>query len=85
MSPEEFSEIFPSLYHMAELGTWESIRRHGLLSTTALLDLYEISGKEREVLEDRLRREGRAEEGRAHPDRPELHGPSHRQGGQDRG
>jgi hypothetical protein len=57
MSPEEFSNIFPHLYHMAEFGTWESIRRHGLLSTTALLDLYEVSGMEREALEDRHRPE----------------------------
>jgi hypothetical protein len=27
------------LYHMAERGSWGSIQRHGLLSTSALLDL----------------------------------------------
>src|SRR6185436_11524880 len=42
---------FPRLYHMAEAGSWPSIERHGLLSTTALLDLFEIKGAEREALE----------------------------------
>ena len=32
----------PRLYHMAEAGAWESIQRRGLLSTTALLDLFEV-------------------------------------------
>lgn len=37
----------PSLYHMAERGAWASIQERGLLSTSALLDLYEIDGQER--------------------------------------
>jgi hypothetical protein len=36
---------------MAEDGSFESIRKHGLLSTTALLDLYGLEGEERHVLE----------------------------------
>lgn len=44
-------ERFPRLYHMAERGSWPSIRRHGLLSTSALLDLYEVTGAERARLE----------------------------------
>jgi hypothetical protein len=32
------------LYHMAQAGTWLSIHKLGLLSTTALLDLFEING-----------------------------------------
>jgi hypothetical protein len=32
---------YPVLYHMAEDGAWPSIRTHGLLSTRALLDLYD--------------------------------------------
>jgi hypothetical protein len=39
------------LYHMAEGGSWPSIAQHGLLSTTALLDLFEITGAEREPIE----------------------------------
>ncbi len=44
---DELSERFPLLYHMAQLGSWPSIRQHGLLSTSALLDLFEKSGDER--------------------------------------
>jgi hypothetical protein len=38
---------------MAEAGSWPSIKRHGLLSTTALLDLFEIPAPDRES--DRIR------------------------------
>jgi hypothetical protein len=36
---------------MAEAGSWPQIRDHGLLSTSALLDRYQISGPRREVIE----------------------------------
>jgi hypothetical protein len=36
---------------MAEVGTWLSIRERGLLSTSALLDLYGIEGEERRRIE----------------------------------
>ena len=52
---EDLIKYFPRLYHMAEKGTWPSIKKRGLLSTTALLDLYGIKGKEREKIES-LRR-----------------------------
>ena len=42
---------YPTLYHMAERGAWESIQIRGLLSTTALLDLYEVSGRQRYNIE----------------------------------
>jgi hypothetical protein len=42
---------------MAEDGSWDSIRQHGLLSTTALLDLYGLEGDERHTLEARRRPE----------------------------
>ena len=32
---------------MAEAAAWPSIQRHGLLSTSALLDLYEVTEAER--------------------------------------
>lgn len=51
MTPQEFAARHPTLYHMAEQGSWESIREHGLLSTTALLDLFEITGPERHAIE----------------------------------
>jgi hypothetical protein len=48
---------WPRLYHMAEAGSWPSIERHGLLSTSALLDLFEITGPEREAIESARRPE----------------------------
>lgn len=35
---------------MAEAGSWESVRKHGLLSVAALLELYEVKGKRRSEL-----------------------------------
>lgn len=46
---------YPKIYHMAEDGSWENIKRFGLLSTTALLDKWGILGKERGVIEDEYR------------------------------
>ena len=40
---------------MAEGGSWESILRHGLLSTSRLLDLFEVSGPERKAIESQRR------------------------------
>lgn len=40
---------------MAEAGAWETIKIHGLRSTTALLDLFEIGGDEREQIESQRR------------------------------
>jgi hypothetical protein len=57
MNIEDLISHYPRLYHMAESGTWDSVRRHGLLSTTALLDLFEITGDERRKIEDEHRPE----------------------------
>ena len=51
LTPGYLAERWPRLYHMAEAGSWESVRRQGLLSTTALLDSFEISGPERDAIE----------------------------------
>jgi hypothetical protein len=51
ISQEQFIEYYPRLYHMAERGAWSSIRRHALRSTTALLDLYSVTGEMRFQLE----------------------------------
>lgn len=40
---------------MAEHGSWASIREHGLLSTSAILDLYGISGPRRMAIESMRR------------------------------
>ena len=55
MDRKEFSRIFPRLYHMAHHQALPSILRHGLLSTSSLLDLFEIKGADREALESRMR------------------------------
>ena len=54
MTDEELAQLVqssPVLFHMAERGSWESIRKHGLLSTSALLDLFGVSGSDRECIE----------------------------------
>ena len=48
---EELISDCPRLFHMAERGSFESIRRHGLMSTTALLDLFQVQGARRSLLE----------------------------------
>jgi hypothetical protein len=55
LSADHIAERWPRLFHMAEAGSWPSIRRNGLLSTTALLDRFEISGPERAAIESRRR------------------------------
>lgn len=57
ISADELCRLFPRVYHMAHADAWDSIRHHGLLSTTALLDLFGIRGPVREALESRHRRE----------------------------
>jgi len=57
VTPEELARQYPRLYHMAAQGSWASILRHGLLSTSALLDLFDIRGQGR----DRLERQHRPE------------------------
>lgn len=43
---------FPRLYHMADENSWPSIEKHGLLSTSALLDLFEVPGYARKLIEE---------------------------------
>src|ERR1700689_802370 len=43
---------------MAEKGSWSSICKHGLLSTSALLDLYKVEGAERAKIENVRRPKG---------------------------
>lgn len=61
MTDEELAELVadcPTLYHMAARGSWPLIRKHGLLGTRALLDLFEVGGEEREAILSRRRPEG---------------------------
>jgi hypothetical protein len=55
MTAEELAERHPELYHVTLPGAWDGIERHGLLSTSRLLDLFEWQGEARERLERRRR------------------------------
>jgi len=60
MNEDELAELLghcPTLYHMAERGSWPSILKFGLQSTTALLDRYNVTGEARTKLEARRRPE----------------------------
>ena len=51
MERADFIAEFPVLYHMAECDSWANVYENGLLSTSALLDLYGISGDLRHAIE----------------------------------
>jgi hypothetical protein len=55
VTDNRIAELHPTLYHMAEYASWESIKHLGLLSTTALLDRFEISGSARTAIEENRR------------------------------
>ena len=57
LTPNQLVSAYPRLYHMAESDTWPRIRRHGLLSTTALLDRSDLKGKARYNIESVRRRQ----------------------------
>jgi hypothetical protein len=50
-----FAARHPRLFHAAEAGAWPSIRRLGLLSTSALLDRFEVTGEQRAAIESARR------------------------------
>jgi hypothetical protein len=43
------------VYHLADAANWPSIQQHGLFSTSTLLDMAEMQGKEREQVERQQR------------------------------
>lgn len=55
MDLQKLIELYPRVYHMAERGAWESIRAHGLMSTTAVLDHLQIEGADRARFESQHR------------------------------
>jgi len=42
MQPDDLISYYPQLYHMADDGAWDSIRKQGLLSTARLIELFEV-------------------------------------------
>src|SRR5947207_3320896 len=57
MTADEIADRYPLLYHMAWKGSWPSIKRHGLMSTKRLLDLFQVTGPSRTALLTRRRPE----------------------------
>jgi hypothetical protein len=55
MDRELFCRTFPQLYHMAHRNALAGIRQHGLLSTTALVDLFEVPREQRARILTRVR------------------------------
>ena len=51
LTGNELVVALPRVYHMAHKDSWPSIHEHGLLSTSALLDLFEIEGEDRRAIE----------------------------------
>jgi hypothetical protein len=51
MELRELWERYPLAYHLAEAGSWPSIQSLGLLSTSALLDLFQVSAATRLPIE----------------------------------
>lgn len=52
---EELCSRHPHLYHMAMRDSWASIQAHGLLPTSALVDLFEVPEERRPALLTRRR------------------------------
>lgn len=57
MEARELARRHPKVFHVAEDGSLENIRRHGLLSTAAILDLFGVSGERRREIESQRRPE----------------------------
>ena len=51
MEEELLWQTYPRLFHMAAADSWPSVQQHGLLSTVALLDLFEITRAARTAIE----------------------------------
>jgi hypothetical protein len=62
MLANEFLELYPRLYHMAESDAWPSIHRLGLLSACALVELFEVPAARRsQLISQRRQRSERLE------------------------
>jgi hypothetical protein len=57
VTEEDLAANYPRIYHVAARGSWDSICRHGLLCTSALLDLFGMTGEARRQLEEKHRPE----------------------------
>lgn len=55
MTPEDLAALHPRLFHVAAPDALEGVRRHGLLSTSRLLDLFGTPADQRAPIERRRR------------------------------
>lgn len=55
MDSSEFVDRFPQVHHVTTGGAWEGIAATGLLSTSALLDRFQVREPQRSALESRPR------------------------------
>lgn len=55
MTESDLVSTYPQLYHVTNAAAWSSIQLHGLLSTSALLDLYRIGESARSAFESERR------------------------------
>ncbi|MFT0182776.1 DUF7002 family protein [Pseudomonas benzopyrenica] len=55
MRVDRFISRHPKLFHVTSPGAWQSIEKHGLLSTSAALDLCKVIGRDRKALEEQHR------------------------------
>ena len=57
VEPGVIATTYPRLYHLTHVDNWDLIRRIGLLSTSALLDLFGVDGDTRRAIESSNRKE----------------------------
>lgn len=55
METDDLIKKHPKLYHMSDVDSWPTIRKFGLLSTSSLLDIFEIPRNERTIVEREYR------------------------------
>lgn len=69
MRARDLIEYYPCLYHVTATENWDLIRQRGILSASALMELFEVDGDRRERLTRQRRSESEvlehAEHGRA--------------------
>lgn len=81
MLTSDLVRLYPSLFHTAADGSWPSIRELGLLSTAAMLELWEVEKGHRRELLTTVRRESTVIEHRVRGpavvrDQGTIHAPS---------
>ena len=56
VTPQNFSVLYPRLYHMAHEDAWPAIQRYGLLTTQSILKLWEIGSSQRTLVQKQIRK-----------------------------